>query len=106
MQVNETVAIAFAALLNEALKCDPYAISSLCNHRIACDSRLVRHPTVQVERSADADKVGMLGVINGICERVTGHKIAAVYDNEYNKALVTDFIVVTLDECPNLQGGN
>lgn len=72
----------FLRVLNEAAKADPEAIRQLIDMRILCNETLANHPTIQVAanltESADL-KVGLLGVLNGVCEATTGRRIAASY---------------------------
>lgn len=74
-------------VLNEAFECDPEAILGLIRTRIPCNDDLADHPTIQVAlepylRSMHATTVGFLGVLNGILETMTGHKVAAVFDQQ------------------------
>ena len=52
-------------ILNEALACDPAAVTQLVNLRVECNSELVNHPTIQVGEYYGVAKVGILGLING-----------------------------------------
>jgi hypothetical protein len=83
------------AVLNEAHLDDASAIQQLCDNRVPCNTRLAGHQTIQVVahdpfRSESHYSVGMLGIINGIVERLTGERIAALlskHADEYNKIL-------------------
>jgi len=67
-------------LLNEANAADPKAIAELCSHRVLCNEDLAKHPTVQVTMTKDNEVVvGMLGVINGMTERLTGRRVMACF---------------------------
>lgn len=67
--------------LNEALLADYGAISQLFSHRFLCNEDLADHPTIQVaENDSGETTVGSLGLINGIVERLTGRRVAAVYE--------------------------
>ncbi len=66
-------------ILNEALKLDRVAIQSLIEHRVPCSKKLADHPNIIVQ---DAYTVGALGVINGICDSLTGQRIVAIYEND------------------------
>ncbi len=67
--------------LNEALAADPAAMTALLKHRVPCNAALRDHPTVQIGGGVETPDVGMLGVINGIIEPLSGKRIAAVYNN-------------------------
>ena len=61
-------------LLNELLEVDPDAVNALIESRVPCNETLANHPTVQVSGyqyddnpKPHAYKVGMLGILNGIC---------------------------------------
>lgn len=66
--------------LNEAFEADPNAINALITMRVPCNQKLADHPTIQV--GGNPDVVGMLGVINGIVERLTGKRVAAIYGDD------------------------
>lgn len=66
--------------LNEATEADQTAIDSLIEHRVPCNKALADHPTIQV--GGDPCVVGMLGIINGIVERLTGKRVMAIWDDE------------------------
>lgn len=69
--------------LNEALKNDPDALNALIAFRVPCNSQLNNHPTVQT-----GDKgVGILGILNGALEPITGERIAALYDDEFQRVI-------------------
>ena len=73
----------FLKVLNEAYQADPAAIHSLICNRVPCNLLLASHPTVQVETNevaiGEGWTVGLLGIINGICEEVTGEKVAVMF---------------------------
>ena len=73
----------FVRILNEAYEADPSAIHSLINLRVPCNKTLADHPTVQVasesEAMAECFFVGLIGIINGICEPLTGKRVAAKF---------------------------
>jgi hypothetical protein len=54
------------AVLNDALDCDPRAITQLVNLRVNCNAQLVKHPTIQSSVYSGIAKVGVLGLINGV----------------------------------------
>lgn len=53
-------------LLNEALSIDRKAITDLINHRVPCNDGLADHDAIQVDCSNNQQRVGILGIINGI----------------------------------------
>jgi len=67
----------FIELLDEALICDAAATETLLGTRVPANERLLAHPTIQVN---EHNEVSCLGLINGICERLTGEKVCAVVD--------------------------
>jgi hypothetical protein len=71
------------AVLNEALKLDPYALQRLAGTRIRCNGELAHHPTIQVSDGLHGVfEVGLLGVINGMfgVDDQSWGPIAAYYD--------------------------
>lgn len=79
----EQVYKTFLDTLNEAVKADPQAMLSLCENRVPCNDVLADHPTIQV-CGFDPTVVGMIGIVNGICEKLTGKRVAADFDAEGN----------------------
>ena len=81
--MEETDINIFIRILNEAYAADPAAIHALICNRVPCSQALADHPTIQVEANTVASKesysVGLLGVINGICESVTCKRVAVKY---------------------------
>jgi len=54
-------------VLNEALTLDRKAVEALFKYRVPCNESLAAHPTIQVTLdSAAHNRVGILGLINGI----------------------------------------
>lgn len=75
----------FLIVLNEAVTLDRNAVDMLCEHRVECNDALADHPTIQVAGlPGQIAHVGMIGIINGICERITGRRVAADYDTDGN----------------------
>lgn len=76
----------FVDVLNEAYNDDPGAIHALLCNRVPCNDYLASHPTIQVEFNKTAKNegyiVGMLGILNGVCERITGERVSAVLEGE------------------------
>ncbi|CCQ75253.1 hypothetical protein [Magnetospira sp. QH-2] len=54
------------AVLNDALKRDPEAITKLINMRADCAKSLADHPTIQTIVLDGSHKVGLMGLLNGI----------------------------------------
>lgn len=92
----------FLRVLNEACAQDPVAIRSLIAYRVPCNGELSFHPTIQVHEEMVVDhgfylpnySVGLLGIINGICEEVTGKRIAAKWSepDEFGKSELLGFV--------------
>lgn len=85
----------FVDTLNEAYAADPAAIHALLCNRVPCNQELADHPTIVVEENTVAEgssyTVGMLGVINGLAQVLTGQSVASRWadkdDPEYPKLL-------------------
>lgn len=75
----------FLKVLNEAYVADPAAIHALVCNRVPCNLALADHPTIQVEANVVATgetySVGMLGIVNGLCEVITGQRVAVMYSD-------------------------
>jgi hypothetical protein len=54
------------ALLNDALRRDPDAMTDLVNLRVRCNDALAAHPTITVGVYDGVQRVGILGLLNGI----------------------------------------
>ena len=52
--------------LNEILATDRDAIEAVAEHRVPCNQALLNHPTVQVMADGGVNKVGFLGILNGL----------------------------------------
>lgn len=69
--------------LNDALERDPKALNYLLSRFAPCNQELIDHPTVQVRAGSDNHAiVGVLGLLNGVLEPLTGDRVAAVYLDE------------------------
>jgi hypothetical protein len=81
---SEQILMGFVALLDEALLCDRVAIQNLLSRRVLCNKQLEAHPTIQVSETRPVSRFSSysstLGLINGICERLTGQRVCAVVD--------------------------
>ena len=68
-------------VLNEAYEADCAAMHALICNRVPCNQALADHPTIQVGTNnvTPTFDVGMLGVINGIIDRLTGKRVAAKF---------------------------
>lgn len=98
MQKNATIATMFEAVLNEVLMLDNEAVTALCNNRVTCNEELAKHSKAQVLQLGEHTVVGMLGIVNSICEAITGCKIAAVYDDDLTH--IKGFKVLNLNTLP------
>ena len=64
------------SLLNEAYKADPAAVHALVVNRVPCNKALAEHPIIPVSFNTVLNSpettyhVGMLGIINGLLEKV------------------------------------
>lgn len=81
----------FLDTLNEAVKADPVAMAALCESRVPCNDVLADHPTIQV-CGFDPSVVGVIGIVNGICERLTGKRVAADFDTDNNLVRFEEYI--------------
>lgn len=84
--VRRAILTTFLSTLNEGLQADPVAVSTLVDTRVACNDALTEHPDITVVPGPDGDcSVGLMGVLNGVCKRLTGHYIVAVADVDSGK---------------------
>jgi hypothetical protein len=73
---------------------DPKAVHELIEQRVVCNERLAEHPTCQVAGWENPPKVGILGLLNGLCGTFDdGPKkdwgaIAVYYDEEDNTKII------------------
>lgn len=82
------------AVLNEALRLEPKAVSDLVRHRVKFQSEeLADHPTIQVGVLPDGFDLGLVGLLNGIFG--TEHdRIAIEVDDDFYtdpEALIQSF---------------
>jgi hypothetical protein len=81
--MDETDFDIFLRILNEAYAADPAAIDALVCNRVPCSRSLADHPTIQVEMMSlfgrEDYSVGLLGVVNGLCEAITGKRVAVKF---------------------------
>lgn len=72
-------------LLNEAVKRDPAAMHALVCNRVPVTEALRDHPTIEVDDIGTPGhaKVGLLGILNGIC-RIDGVTIASKWETVPN----------------------
>jgi hypothetical protein len=57
---------------------DPDAVAALLNHRVPCNEALAEYEYVFV----DNDRVGVLGLLNGVLEGLCLPRVAARYDED------------------------
>lgn len=84
MPVNNNLANSIVAFMNELVKADHEAITSLINNRVECNEALAQHPTIEVMLLDNKYLVGLLGILNGICrtnDKSAGPICAAFEDN-------------------------
>jgi len=62
-------AIKIVDFLNNLLEYDRAAVEALINTRVDCSDEMANHPTVQVRSHGDGNqhRVGLLGILNGLC---------------------------------------
>lgn len=58
--------------LNELLLADREAVHELIHTRIPVNSDFAKHPSVMVLRIGDQEKVGILGILNGLFGNING----------------------------------
>jgi hypothetical protein len=75
-------------VLNDALRRDGGAINALLSARIPCNESLADHPTIVVGGSDIAPNIGVLGLINGVIEPLTGDRVCAHYSECSESKLV------------------
>lgn len=73
-------------VLNEAFVADPSAIHALLCNRVPCNLALADHPTVQVQANPVIEDgktwtVGLIGMLNGVLEPLTGQRVAAQWED-------------------------
>ncbi len=75
-------------VMNEAFAADPAAIHALLINRVPCNQALTDHPTIQVDTTlfiaANLHSVGLLGILNGVLEPITGKRIASNWSDVKN----------------------
>ena len=88
--MDETPIALILRILNEAVKADARAVTLLIEQRVPCNAALAEHPSIAIVSGAPGDPayVGVLGLLNGICEPLTGNRIVA---NVGIDGVVTDF---------------
>ncbi len=69
--------------LNSLLEWDRLSIGELIRNRVPCNDALVSHPTVPCfsrEETGNVNRVGVLGLLNGIAAMDNGRAIGAEFD--------------------------
>lgn len=79
--------------LNEMFELDKAAFASLIKNRVYCNQALANHSTCQVAGDGTEPTVGMMGIINGFVEPLTGKRIGAKFGD---KGELAGFQVYTL----------
>lgn len=67
MAADMELATRIVNFLNQLHTADPRAIHALTETRVLCNEALASHPTCQAAETTDGPKVGLLGVLNGLC---------------------------------------
>jgi hypothetical protein len=65
--IDKKLATRIIAFLNDLLKYDREGLSKLFSTRVRCNKKLGEHPTVQTGLKGQAYRVGILGILNGLC---------------------------------------
>ena len=60
------LALEVCAYLNELLEADQLTLHRLVETRFRCNSKLLEHPTAQVDASNGTPMIGLLGIVNGL----------------------------------------
>lgn len=79
-------------ILNGILATDPKAVKELLLNRVPCNEAMADHNTVQVIDKDGEFSVGMLGILNGVIEPLTGRRVAVISDD----GDITGFMVYPL----------
>ncbi len=74
-------------LLNEASQLAPDAIRRLILIRVPCNEAIERHPSIVVGGPAGKPTLGVLGLLNGLCE--SDERIVATVDDDDESKPVT-----------------
>lgn len=79
-------------VLNEAVAADSEAMDKLLRNRAYCNKKLADHPTIQIKEHdtpfGPCFDIGVVGLINGVLEAITGERIAAQVDEKDNFRLL------------------
>lgn len=67
-------------LLNDMVKLDPISTTKLFESRVDCNAAMAEHPTIKVNYEGGKDKVGILGVLNGLFKEEYGPIVAVCSD--------------------------
>lgn len=86
--MNDTTFETILRVLNEACAADRDAMLRLIETRVACNDALADHPTIQVANDPEGKPiVGVLGLINGLCEPLTGRRVAVEIDDKTGEVI-------------------
>ncbi len=89
----------FLDVLRDAFDIDPGAFMKLVAHRVDCEPSLVDHPTIVVAGDDERPTLGMFGIINGICTRITGRTLAFKCEDDGYR--ITGFCEFTKPQQPS-----
>lgn len=86
---EEKIALAKVTIqyLNELVALDREVMHELVEGRVPCNEAIARHPTVQVSRNEEDERVlGLLGVINGLIgvDKESWGYVARIFDEDGN----------------------
>lgn len=88
------------ALLNELVTIDKPMMAALIANRVPCSKTLAFHPTVQVTRQHGGYHIGLLGLLNGLCEHDGFGPIAAVFQENPEGQGLNDLKMFVVHEEP------
>lgn len=80
-------------LLNEAAQADRHAITVLLDSQVPASPELVNHSVIQISNDQDGNpQIGVLGLLNGVIETLTGKRVVAVYEEDDGFTWVSGFV--------------
>lgn len=97
---NDVLLDTVISVLNSAYQADPAAIHALICNRVPCNATLADHPTVTVDTNRvaigeESYSVGLMGIVNGICESICGRRVAVAFsepDPETKRSQIIGFV--------------
>jgi len=67
MRLDVKAAKKIVKFLNDLLEYDRDAVGALIAARVICNQKMADHPTVQVHSRGGEFRIGLLGILNGLC---------------------------------------